>query len=617
MRLVRYAGWFGVDNFTAGDLHYFFLSHVHTDHLHGLSNSWRKDAATKPVVFCTAVTKRWLRARYPEMNHEFVTALSLGEHKLFLTVGGERKLLEVTVLDAHHCPGSAMFLFNGFFGKVLYTGDYRIEAEVLQSRAWRDENACLLRGRIDDIVIDNTFQSNECPSRATAEALSLELVTLYPKDTLFFVGLEFGKERFASALARRLGTKLLVPEKTKREYDAMGLLEQLGECTTLSQLRDCPGDLGSGKEYMNTALAKADSLGARVVVIQRSFVHSDQLQKWINARGEGKVCGILAQGRICWLTKHFNDRTKFAYLFKKETLVELKRARDVGSTLPPLVLAPYNLHATCSEIKAFLDLVPHGAAYGFTKSSQSTLVFDGDEEESRHPDRPCPPNNMGSIDARYMLELEVLDLNPPTAPTAAAAAQRESAAVSIMKERAHHQPRRSGRPAFRHSPSDSQDQPAASEEREGPPVRGRVSAGAQGDRPGGQHGGKCGGQRGGQHGGQHGSEPGGKHGQPDAASAPAAFSPWPRAKHETALNYIKVLHQTREKRARRAAWLVAAKAQLRLYAKALGGRPHKEIVDYARAFGLHALRSRAAAAAADAAPRRARSPAAASSAAPS
>ena len=33
--------------------------------------------------------------------------------------------ITVTVFDANHCPGAAMFLFEGFFGSVLYTGDFR------------------------------------------------------------------------------------------------------------------------------------------------------------------------------------------------------------------------------------------------------------------------------------------------------------------------------------------------------------------------------------------------------------------------------------------------------------------------------------------------------------
>lgn len=31
----------------------------------------------------------------------------------------------VTMLDANHCVGSAMFLFEGYFGRILYTGNFR------------------------------------------------------------------------------------------------------------------------------------------------------------------------------------------------------------------------------------------------------------------------------------------------------------------------------------------------------------------------------------------------------------------------------------------------------------------------------------------------------------
>ena len=33
--------------------------------------------------------------------------------------------ITVTAIDANHCPGSAMFLFEGYFGRILYTGDFR------------------------------------------------------------------------------------------------------------------------------------------------------------------------------------------------------------------------------------------------------------------------------------------------------------------------------------------------------------------------------------------------------------------------------------------------------------------------------------------------------------
>ena len=52
--------------------------------------------------------------------------LEAGESKmLHVDRRGSHVTITVTTIDANHCPGSAMFLFEGYFGRILYTGDFR------------------------------------------------------------------------------------------------------------------------------------------------------------------------------------------------------------------------------------------------------------------------------------------------------------------------------------------------------------------------------------------------------------------------------------------------------------------------------------------------------------
>ncbi|XP_022439731.1 5' exonuclease Apollo isoform X2 [Delphinapterus leucas] len=119
----------------AGSARLFFLSHMHSDHTVGLSSTW-----TRPL-YCSPITA-YLLHRHRQVSKQWIRALEVGEsHVLPLDEVG-RETMTVTLIDANHCPGSVMFLFEGYFGTILYTGLYSLGKEslleqlALEFRTW-------------------------------------------------------------------------------------------------------------------------------------------------------------------------------------------------------------------------------------------------------------------------------------------------------------------------------------------------------------------------------------------------------------------------------------------------------------------------------------------------
>ncbi|XP_019633360.1 PREDICTED: protein artemis-like [Branchiostoma belcheri] len=111
----------------------FFLSHAHRDHMVGLDSPGflsRLKSSLKTRLYCSEITKALLLTEKQFKPLEpFIETLTV-DTPTSLTVtdevtGKEHSLL-VTLLQAGHCPGSVMFLFEGTEGTVLYTGDFRL-----------------------------------------------------------------------------------------------------------------------------------------------------------------------------------------------------------------------------------------------------------------------------------------------------------------------------------------------------------------------------------------------------------------------------------------------------------------------------------------------------------
>lgn len=112
-----------IDRFDGNNLQSkcFFLSHCHTDHMHGLM----KQNDLPGPLYLSSVSAVIVRSLYPNISH--IIGLNTAEPTLvkLKNDNNQETRLTVTCIPASHCPGSVMFLFEVNGIKVLYTGDFR------------------------------------------------------------------------------------------------------------------------------------------------------------------------------------------------------------------------------------------------------------------------------------------------------------------------------------------------------------------------------------------------------------------------------------------------------------------------------------------------------------
>lgn len=127
--------------------------------------------------------------------------------------------LSVTLIDANHCPGAVMFLFEGYFGRILYTGDFRYS----QSLNCEESFARVCSSAVDKLYLDNTFCSPRCdfPSREKAMAEMLRIISDHP-DHRVMIGLrKLGKENLLVAIAKYFRTQIFVTEERLRRLELL------------------------------------------------------------------------------------------------------------------------------------------------------------------------------------------------------------------------------------------------------------------------------------------------------------------------------------------------------------------------------------------------------------
>ncbi|KAI5796507.1 DNA repair metallo-beta-lactamase-domain-containing protein [Geopyxis carbonaria] len=136
---LLYNGAIAVDAFRYGavpGVTAYFLSHFHSDHYIGLSKTW-----SHGPIYCSRVTANLVRSKLG-VAPEWVRELKREEWEDVPETGGVR----VRGLDANHCPGSMLFLFekavgggsvgsgtggSGKVNRILHCGDFRAHPKHL------------------------------------------------------------------------------------------------------------------------------------------------------------------------------------------------------------------------------------------------------------------------------------------------------------------------------------------------------------------------------------------------------------------------------------------------------------------------------------------------------
>ncbi|ANZ74827.1 BA75_00328T0 [Komagataella pastoris] len=351
---------FAVDAFCYGqhpEITHYFLSHFHADHYMGITKNWHNG-----IIYCSRITAELLVLKY-NVSEEIIRILSFNEK-----VEIEDTQVQVTMMDANHCPGSSIFLFKDSKEHcILHCGDFRINKEMIQK---------LISYKINEIYLDTTYldptynfpkQENVIEVVSTFCENIFNGVYQHPlqqRITDFFtfrkrsntlkplicVGTyTIGKERIAIDIAKRLKTKLYA-QSSKREILNTFHWEELD------------------------ALLTRTPTEANVHLIPMQYMNLEQLEKYFHSY-RNDFSQIIAIRPTGWtFVSAKNNSTKWMKeLSKSQILARIVKTKNDASRfdlesiekqfnsdkVTQIYQVPYSEHSSFRELSFFSILLEH------------------------------------------------------------------------------------------------------------------------------------------------------------------------------------------------------------------------------------------------------------------
>jgi DNA cross-link repair 1A protein len=199
----------------------YFLTHFHSDHYGGIDKSWRAG-----TIYCSIPTANLVNQQLG-VDRQYIHPLPMYTPTI---IGSKGKPVTVTLLNANHCPGAIMFLFEIGNRTILHVGDFRWDTSIMLSQH-QLLPFCNGQRKLDDLFLDTTYcdarydfpTQDECVQEAVKTAViewengkkkNLKLLMVFGAYTI-------GKEAVYLAVAERLGMKIYVDPYRLRVLKAL------------------------------------------------------------------------------------------------------------------------------------------------------------------------------------------------------------------------------------------------------------------------------------------------------------------------------------------------------------------------------------------------------------
>ncbi len=187
-----------------------FLTHGHRDHTQGLKEYVRKEKDAE--IVCTEQTSKIIEL-LDDVPQDNCIIVRPGED---ITFDG----LRVSVVDANHCIGSVMFHFNFDNERIVATGDFRLNNEILKAvYSFSEPDLCYI-----DTTFDN--RSFRFPTQASAITETVKIaIDIEKKGSELLLGSYLiGKERLFTTLSQALQKKVYLANPLQQKiYRSIGL----------------------------------------------------------------------------------------------------------------------------------------------------------------------------------------------------------------------------------------------------------------------------------------------------------------------------------------------------------------------------------------------------------